>query len=106
MDRKRAEHRRAKAISELAERQHGVIATPQLYSLGLSETQVRHRARNGWLHRIHRGVYAEATGGSHNRASGWLPCLPAGKMACSVTRRQESSGKSGNQERADMSGGW
>jgi very-short-patch-repair endonuclease len=58
MDRKRAEHRRAKAISELAERQHGVIATPQLYSLGLSETQVRHRARNSWLHRIHRGVYA------------------------------------------------
>ena len=58
MDRKSAARARIEAITELAERQHGVIATAQLYSLGLSETQVATRARNGWLHRLHRGVYA------------------------------------------------
>jgi very-short-patch-repair endonuclease/predicted transcriptional regulator of viral defense system len=57
MDRKRAEHD-PKAIIELAERQHGVIAVSQLYSLGLTETQVRKRALEGWLRRVHRGVYA------------------------------------------------
>jgi len=58
MDRKLASHSRSGAIADLAERQHGVIAAAQLYSLGLSETQVATRVRNGWLHRLHRGVYA------------------------------------------------
>jgi very-short-patch-repair endonuclease len=58
MDRKSVKHAQIGAITALAERQHGVIAAPQLYSLGLSETQVRTRARNGLLHRVHRGVYA------------------------------------------------
>jgi very-short-patch-repair endonuclease/predicted transcriptional regulator of viral defense system len=58
MDRKSVEHSRAGAIAALAERQHGVIAVAQLYSLGLSETQIRTRAAQGWLHRVHRGVYA------------------------------------------------
>jgi very-short-patch-repair endonuclease len=58
MDRKSVVHTRAEAITALAERQHGVIAVAQLYSLGLSETQVRGRVANGWLHRVHRGVYA------------------------------------------------
>jgi very-short-patch-repair endonuclease/predicted transcriptional regulator of viral defense system len=58
MDRKSAARARIESITELAERQHGVIATAQLYSLGLSQTQVATRARNGWLHRLHRGVYA------------------------------------------------
>jgi very-short-patch-repair endonuclease/predicted transcriptional regulator of viral defense system len=56
MDRKRAEHS-PKAISALAGRQHGVITASQLYSLGLSETQVRKQAMKGWLHRVRRGVY-------------------------------------------------
>ena len=58
MDRKSVNHARIGVITALAERQHGVIAAPQLYSLGLSETQVRTRAANGLLHRVHRGVYA------------------------------------------------
>lgn len=58
MDRKSVNHARIGVITALAERQHGVIAAPQLYSLGLSETQVRTRAGNGLLHRVHRGVYA------------------------------------------------
>jgi very-short-patch-repair endonuclease len=45
-------------IAQLAERQHGVIATRQLAELGLTQRAVSHRAAAGRLHRIHRGVYA------------------------------------------------
>ena len=45
-------------ISRLAERQHGVVALPQLQSLGLSPRAVRDRVSAGRLVRIHRAVYA------------------------------------------------
>src|SRR5262249_36639150 len=45
-------------IAELADRQHGVVATWQLIRLGLNYDEVRYRASTGRLHRIHRGVYA------------------------------------------------
>jgi very-short-patch-repair endonuclease len=47
-----------RAIAELADRQHGVVATYQLVALGLTYDEIRYRARTGRLHRIHRGVYA------------------------------------------------
>jgi very-short-patch-repair endonuclease len=45
-------------IAELAERQHGLITLSQLQLLGLGRSGVSRRARNGRLHRVHRGVYA------------------------------------------------
>ncbi len=45
-------------IAELADRQHGVVATWQLISLGLTYGGISYRVRIGRLHRIHRGVYA------------------------------------------------
>ena len=64
------------AITELAQLQHGVIAARQLYSLGLSETQVRKRAMKGWLHRVHRGVYT--IGGARLTDEGrWLAAVLA-----------------------------
>jgi very-short-patch-repair endonuclease/predicted transcriptional regulator of viral defense system len=45
-------------IAALAARQHGVVATSQLVTLGLSRRAVSHRAGRGRLHRVHRGVYA------------------------------------------------
>jgi very-short-patch-repair endonuclease len=45
-------------ISELAGRQHGVIATPQLIQLGVSKSSIGDRVAAKRLHRIHRGVYA------------------------------------------------
>jgi very-short-patch-repair endonuclease len=45
-------------IAELADRQHGVVATWQLVALGLNYDEIRYRARIGRLHRMHRGVYA------------------------------------------------
>jgi very-short-patch-repair endonuclease len=47
-----------RAVAELAERQHGVVATWQLLALGLAQDDIDYRARIGRLHRIHRGVYA------------------------------------------------
>ncbi len=47
-----------RVIAELADRQHGVVATWQLIALGLTHDEIRYRARIGRLHRIHRGVYA------------------------------------------------
>jgi very-short-patch-repair endonuclease len=46
------------ALAELAERQHGVVATYQLEPLGLGRSAVSGRAASGRLHRVHRGVYA------------------------------------------------
>jgi very-short-patch-repair endonuclease/predicted transcriptional regulator of viral defense system len=45
-------------IAELADRQHGVVATWQLVALGLTHDDIRYRAKIGRLHRIYRGVYA------------------------------------------------
>lgn len=46
------------AVSELARRQHGVVALEQLVALGLSARAVQQRAARGRLHRLYRGVYA------------------------------------------------
>jgi hypothetical protein len=45
-------------VAALAEGQHGVVATAQLLEVGMSSDQIATRARAGWLHRVHRGVYA------------------------------------------------
>jgi hypothetical protein len=46
------------ALAELAQKQHGVVATRQLEALGLGRSAVSGRAASGRLHRVHRGVYA------------------------------------------------
>jgi predicted transcriptional regulator of viral defense system len=45
-------------ISDLAEEQHGVVALSQLRELGLSVQRIDKRVAAGWLHPVHRGVYA------------------------------------------------
>lgn len=44
-----------RAVGDLAERQHGVVARRQLT---LTASQIERRINSGWLRRIHRGVYA------------------------------------------------
>jgi hypothetical protein len=46
------------AIGRLAARQHGVVSRGHLRALGLGDPAVRHLLASGWLHRMHRGVYA------------------------------------------------
>jgi predicted transcriptional regulator of viral defense system len=57
MSGKRVQHAQGR-LARLAARQHGVVTLAQLYSLGFSDSQVRTRAAAGWLHRLHRGVFA------------------------------------------------
>jgi very-short-patch-repair endonuclease len=45
-------------LAKLADRQHGTVATWQLLRLGYTEHVIRRLVAAGWLHRIHRGVYA------------------------------------------------
>jgi very-short-patch-repair endonuclease len=48
----------ASAIAILAERQHGVVSRAQLRAIGLSDTTIDRYVERGWLHRVHRGVFA------------------------------------------------
>lgn len=45
-------------IAALAARQHGNITRRQLMDLGLGRRAIAHRLAVGWLHQVHRGVYA------------------------------------------------
>jgi very-short-patch-repair endonuclease len=45
-------------IAKIAARQHGLVTSRQLESVGLGRPAVSERTRAGRLHRVHRGVYA------------------------------------------------
>jgi very-short-patch-repair endonuclease len=62
------------AISAIAEAQHGVISLAQLFGIGLTEDEVRHRVKVGWLRRAHRGVFAV----------GYDPLTPEGYWCAAV----------------------
>jgi very-short-patch-repair endonuclease/predicted transcriptional regulator of viral defense system len=47
-----------KSLAELAARQHGVVARPQLMALGLRPAAITRRLAAGRLHPVHAGVYA------------------------------------------------
>jgi hypothetical protein len=46
------------ALAELAERQHGVVASRQLLEIGLGRAAIQYRLASGSLHQLFRGVYA------------------------------------------------
>lgn len=45
-------------IAVLAAQQHGVVRWDQLIDAGFGRGAIDHRVRIGWLHRMHRGVFA------------------------------------------------
>jgi hypothetical protein len=45
-------------VAWIAARQHGAISHSQLIEAGLTQAGIDRRAAAGWLHRVHRGVYA------------------------------------------------
>jgi very-short-patch-repair endonuclease len=62
---------------ELATRQHGVVSTRQLKTLGYGRNSASKAARVGRLHRVHRGVYAVG----HTDLT-WHGCCVAAVLAC------------------------
>lgn len=45
-------------IAWVARVQHGIVTTKQLVEVGLTKSAIAKRAKQGRLHRLHRGVYA------------------------------------------------
>jgi putative AbiEi antitoxin of type IV toxin-antitoxin system len=45
-------------LHDLARRQHGVVSLAQLERRGFTRTRVLTATRAGWLHPVHRGIYA------------------------------------------------
>src|SRR4051794_15040044 len=54
----RVDSRRDTRVARLAARQWGVVSIHELRTCGLSDDAVLARVRAGWLHPLHRGVYA------------------------------------------------
>src|SRR5215212_10751833 len=48
----------APVAAEIARRQHGVVARRQLLGTGVTGSAIDRLVRSGWLHPLHRGVYA------------------------------------------------
>src|SRR3954452_23448896 len=76
-----ARPRTAAAVAKLAARQYGVIGVRQLYSLGLSARQLRHRVASGWLPRLPRGGYAVGPGHLTRHGCGMASVLSGGEGA-------------------------
>jgi len=45
-------------LAGAAAAQRGLVTRPQLIALGFSPRAIEHRVAKGWLHRVHRGVFA------------------------------------------------
>jgi very-short-patch-repair endonuclease len=50
--------RSIKRVERLARRQYGYVTRAQLRERGLTDEHIKARVRNGWLIRVHLGVYA------------------------------------------------
>jgi hypothetical protein len=66
-------------VTELAAKQHGVVAVWQLIAMGFTSSMVDRLVGSPWLHRMHRGVYAVGHGaldGFGRWMAGVLACGP------------------------------
>jgi very-short-patch-repair endonuclease len=68
-------------VAELARRQHGVVEVGQLYSLGVSDRQLRRLGAAGLLHRLHQGVYG----------LGYLPLTRRGEWTAALLAMGEGA---------------
>jgi very-short-patch-repair endonuclease len=65
-------------VAQLAERQHGVVSTAQLLASGVARGAIDARVRRGWLHRVHRGVFAVGHRRLTARGRMWAAVLACG----------------------------
>jgi very-short-patch-repair endonuclease len=92
-------------VAAIARKQHGVVSIWQLRSAGLSDDVVLGRVRAGWLHRIHRGVYAVGYP-SLSRESEWMAAvLVYGRGAGTEGKNRQGSVEGGMPSTAAGGGG-
>jgi len=72
---------RERALSELAGRQHGRVATVQLLALGFTRPALSRRVEQGRLHRVRDGVYAVGHTGGSPASHRWAAVLAGGAGA-------------------------
>lgn len=104
-----------RAIAELAERQHGVVARRQLLAVGIGSGAIDRRVQQYRLHVVHRGVYAVGHGVlsihgrwtaavlasgpsavlSHRSAGQAWKLTPPARLPIEVTRPTKSRGRCG-----------
>jgi hypothetical protein len=65
--------------AELAAGREGVLSIAELRTCGLDDQAVGVRVRNGWLHRLHRGVYAVGHAGASLRGRFRAAVLACGR---------------------------
>ena len=75
-----------KRLSDLATRQHGVVAARQLVALGFSPRAVGRRVENGRLARLYRGVYAVGHR-DLNRDGRWMAAVLASGPGALLSHR-------------------
>lgn len=79
-------------LADLAERQHGVVATRQLIASGLSTAAIDRRVRDRRLHRLHRGVYAVGHRHVTQRGGLWAAVLACGGTEAAVLSHRTAAG--------------
>jgi very-short-patch-repair endonuclease len=65
-----------KVVAALADQQHGVVATYQLLARGVTSREIEHRVAAGYLHPVHRGVFAVGRRGLSLRGR-WMAAVLA-----------------------------
>jgi very-short-patch-repair endonuclease len=77
-------------VAWVAARQHGVISYAQLINAGLTEAGIKHRVTAGWLHRVHRGVFAVGHAGLTPRGF-WAAAVLSGGDAAALSHRSAAA---------------
>lgn len=78
-----------RAISALADRQHGELSRAQLIELGLTADNIKYRLRVGRLHLRHRSVYGLALRPASKEAR-WMGAVLAGGYGARLSRHSSS----------------
>jgi very-short-patch-repair endonuclease len=77
-------------VAWIAARQHGVISYAQLIEAGLTEAGIKHRVSAGWLHRVHRGVFAVGHAGLTPRGL-WAAAVLSGGDGAALSHRSAAA---------------
>jgi hypothetical protein len=77
-------------VAWIAARQHGVISHAQLLDAGISRDGVKGRVAAGWLHRVHRGVFAVGHAGLTPRGF-WVAAVLSGGDGAALSHRSAAA---------------